>query len=400
MILLNTNTICQNVTFSLAPAILTQPQSFSGFWGANVTFSVAAGGTAPLAYQWYFNQTNAIVNATNASLALSGLSAGQSGGYSVVITNSFGSITSAVAVLRVAQPLTTSVSGRGSVASAPGTNGAALGQPVTLTATPLNSWYAFLAWSDGNTNNPRTITVTPGNNLYTAIFTNLIPMELHVLKQWEADFGGTGNDNLASIQPTPDGGYILGGASSSPPSGNKYATNYGGFNFWVVKIDAFGNKQWERTFGGVVYDQITSLQQTTDGGFILGGISSSPPSGNKTSPNYGGNDFWVVRLDSNGNKLWENEFGGPGDDELTCLQQTADGGFILGGYSDSPPGGTKTSPNYGGYDMWVVRIDANGNKLWDQSYGGVDADELVSLPTNHRRGLCAWWNLRLPPRRQ
>src|SRR6185503_21187367 len=107
------------------------------------------------------------------------------------------------------------------------------------------------------------------------------------------------------------------------------------------------------------------------GGFILGGSSASPISGNKEATNFGVNDFWIVRVDSNGVKLWDKSFGGAaqgilgGRDGILSLQQTRDGGFILGGASNSRPSGNKISTNYGDYDFWVVRVDSNGVKLWD-----------------------------------
>src|SRR6185369_492156 len=133
--------------------------------------------------------------------------------------------------------------------------------------------------------------------------------------------------------------------------------------------------EWQRSFGGTNDDRLRTLQQTDDGGFIFGGFSNSDPaagaSGNKSSANFGNYDFWIVRTDSAGNKLWDRSFGGPDEDVLYSVRQTSDGGFILAGYSLSGIGGNKTSTTVGGYDFWVVRRDAMGNKLWDRSFGGM-----------------------------
>jgi hypothetical protein len=196
---------------------------------------------------------------------------------------------------------------------------------------------------------------------------------------WDRAFGGTGEDVLYSLQQTRDGGFVLGGYSLSDANGNKSSASFGGYDFWVVRLDANGNKVWDYSFGGTDDDYLRSLGATADGGFILGGQTLSGPSGNKTAPLYGTNDFWVVRLDANGQKIWDRSFGGVGADRLQSLQQTSDGGFILGGVSLSGTTGNKTSPNYGLNDYWLVRIDANGNKLWDHSFGGTDNDELLSL---------------------
>src|SRR4029077_12247413 len=142
------------------------------------------------------------------------------------------------------------------------------------------------------------------------------------------------------------------------------------------RLDANGNKLWDRSFGGASFDNIKSLKQSDDGGFILSGYSNSDAGGNKDSPKFVLYDGWVVRLDANGNKLWDQSFGGTGYDDLLSVQQTGDGGFMLGGSSSSGVEGNKTSPQFGGGDGWLVRLDANGSKRWDQSFGGTNIDIL------------------------
>jgi hypothetical protein len=190
----------------------------------------------------------------------------------------------------------------------------------------------------------------------------------HVL--WNRLLGGTGGDQLFDLQLTSDGGFVLGGWSSSGTEGTKTSPNYGGYDFWVVRLDANGNQLWDRSFGGIAHDGIYGLQQTSDGGYILGGASESGVGGNKTSPTRGMYDFWLVRLDANGNKLWDQSYGGAKRDFWARARQMRDGGFVMFGTSESEPGGNKTSPLFGQDNAWIVRTDANGNKLWDQSYGG------------------------------
>ncbi|QQR96490.1 MAG: hypothetical protein IPJ93_07825 [Bacteroidota bacterium] len=140
-------------------------------------------------------------------------------------------------------------------------------------------------------------------------------------------------DELYSIQQTSDGGYILGGRSNSDISGDKTENSQGDFDYWVVKLDASGNIQWQNTIGGNNSDYLTSIQQTTDGGYILGGYSRSSISGDKTEDNQGPDDYWVVKLDPTGNIQWQNTIGGNSVDQLTSIQQTNDRGYILGGWS-------------------------------------------------------------------
>jgi len=197
--------------------------------------------------------------------------------------------------------------------------------------------------------------------------------------QWQRSFGGSTNDIIRAVKQTGDGGYILGGPSASGVSGNRTNVNFGTNDFWVVKVDANGNKQWDKAFGGTGDDFLYDLQLTSDGGYLLGGYSTSSFSGNKATTSYGLSDFWIVKLDANGNKQWEKVFGGSGVDELHVIQPTSDGGYILGGDSASGISGNKTAAGYGGVDYWLVKVDANGNKQWDRAFGGTMTDGLYAL---------------------
>ena len=197
-------------------------------------------------------------------------------------------------------------------------------------------------------------------------------------KLWEATYGGTLYEQLKGLQVAPDGGFIACGISYSDASGVKSSPHYGNGDGWVVRLDSNGHKLWDRSFGGTNEDSIRTIVGTSDGGFLLGGYSASPPGGNKSSTNYGGRDFWVLRLDADGNKLWEQTYGGSGNDELLDMEVLSDGTILLGGGSTSPANGSKTSPNYGNTDFWLVAINTNGQQLWDMSFGGNSGDRLLA----------------------
>jgi hypothetical protein len=199
--------------------------------------------------------------------------------------------------------------------------------------------------------------------------------------QWQNTIGGEGNDNLYSIQQTTDGGYILGGSSHSLLSGDKTEAPQGGYDYWVILLDASGNIQWQNTIGGSADDFLTSIQQTADGGYILGGRSSSGISGDKTeAAQFAGlDDYWAVKIDASGNIQWQNTIGGSNSDYLYSIQQTTDGGYILGGYSYSGISGDKTELCQGVYDCWVVKLDTSGNLQWENTIGGNYEDDLFSV---------------------
>jgi hypothetical protein len=197
--------------------------------------------------------------------------------------------------------------------------------------------------------------------------------------QWQNTIGGSGYEYLFSIEQTTDGGYILGGYSSSNISGDKSENSIGGNDYWIVKTDSTGNVQWQNTIGGSSSDILYSINQTTDEGFILGGYSLSNITGDKTENNLGGRDYWIVKTDSTGNIQWQNTIGGSSNDQLQSIKQTTDGGYILGGYSESYISGDKTENSMGGVDYWIVKTDSTGTIQWQNTIGGSLKDYLLSL---------------------
>ncbi|MDX5443418.1 MAG: T9SS type A sorting domain-containing protein [Hymenobacteraceae bacterium] len=207
----------------------------------------------------------------------------------------------------------------------------------------------------------------------------IVKTDANGVKQWDKTFGANHWDQLNVVKQTSDGGYILGGSSQSDQNNDKSQASFGGTDGWLIKVDANGNKLWDKVYGSTLWDGILDLQQTTDGGFILGLVSHSPQGGNKTQNTYGFYDYWIVKTDAQGNIVWDKTFGGLDDDALVALQQTSDGGYILGGNSRSGINGNKTAPFQGNNDYWIVKLDANGNKVWDKAYGTIANDIFTSI---------------------
>jgi hypothetical protein len=208
--------------------------------------------------------------------------------------------------------------------------------------------------------------------------------------QWNKRFGGEKSDVFTSIKQTPDSGYIMVGRSYSSNGDHSQANwnqtsdpAYMTEDMWVIKTDASGNKQWDKRFGGMGTDHADDVMVTNDGGFLISGISSSSISGDKTQDTIGPNDYWLVRTDAAGNKLWDKVYGGPGL-ELGPVRiiATSDGGYLLGGISRSGAGAFKTdtlrdtlttSTGFRG-DYWVVKIDSGGTVQWDKTFGGASVE--------------------------
>jgi hypothetical protein len=201
-------------------------------------------------------------------------------------------------------------------------------------------------------------------------------------EEWQKTIGGSGQDELNSIVRTRDGGFVLAGSSSSEVSSEKKQANFGSMDYWVVKIDKEGSIVWQNSFGGIYTDELRSVISTQDGGYLLGGSSNSPEGGNKTEKTLGGNDYWIIKLDDKGQVQWQKVLGGTGDDQLSVVHQTAEGNYILGGSSNSDSGESKTKGTESGSDFWLVCLDKEQKVVWQETYNLAKVDVLTSLVEN------------------
>ncbi len=197
--------------------------------------------------------------------------------------------------------------------------------------------------------------------------------------QWEKRFGGSLSEKLFSVEQTLDGGYILAGFAASDSGFDISQPSKGGLDFWAVKTDASGIKQWDKRYGGIDSEWLSSVVQTADSGFMFGGWTFSDSSGDVSQNSRGGSDFWILKTDKNGTRLWDKKYGGNSSDELYVVRQTTDLGYILGGTTSSDSSFEVTSNSKGNKDFWIVRTDVNGVKLWDKRFGGSDNDNLLSM---------------------
>lgn len=196
--------------------------------------------------------------------------------------------------------------------------------------------------------------------------------------EWQKSIGGSGNDLGIDIKPTNDGGYIALGSSNS----NNLFTqqNYlGSYDIYVVKTDATGNIQWQKTFGGSGYDVGTSIQQTTDNGYIISGYTDSTDG--DITINHGLFDALVMKIDTNGNLQWLKTYGGSLIENSFAIISLADGSYVFSGHSGSSDG--QVSYNHGSNDAWIVKLDASGTMLWEKSLGGSQLEFINKIvPTN------------------
>jgi Secretion system C-terminal sorting domain len=190
---------------------------------------------------------------------------------------------------------------------------------------------------------------------------------------WRKVYGGNNSDRCYAVQQTADGGYILAGTSNST-DGN-ISNPRGGFDMWIVKLNASGNLVWKKNLGGSDDDAAYSVDELNGGGYIVAGESKSQT--NDIDNNKGGYDFWILKLSATGAIIWEKNYGGSSDESAKSVQECSDGSFIVAGETNSND--YDVSNNKGGTDFWVMRLRPNGTIRWKNTYGGTSNDNGYSV---------------------
>ncbi|NQT81047.1 MAG: hypothetical protein HQ555_11740 [Candidatus Aminicenantes bacterium] len=178
-------------------------------------------------------------------------------------------------------------------------------------------------------------------------------LSLHA--QWARTYGGIDHEVVYSIQQTSDGGYIVAGETSS--------FGAGGRDIWILKLSSTGVIEWQRTYGGIDNEYVLSIQQTSNGGYIIAGYTYSFGAGTY--------DIWVFKLSSTGAIEWQRTYGGSSGDGATSIQQTSDGGYIVAGWT--------FSFGAGGDDAWVLKLSSAGDVEWQRTYGGSALEAAWSI---------------------
>lgn len=197
---------------------------------------------------------------------------------------------------------------------------------------------------------------------------------------WQRAFGGSGGDDAKDFQKTSDGGLIICGYNGSKDGDLTGITPSYALNYWVFKLDANHNVQWAKTYGGSKSDVPYSVCQTADGGYIIAGSSAS--NDGDVTGHHGSSeelDIWVIKLDVNGNLTWQKSLGGSLSESASMVQQLADGNYIIAGYAESTDGDVTGNPWGSNASFWVVKLSSSGSLISQKVYGGSSADEATSI---------------------
>lgn len=192
---------------------------------------------------------------------------------------------------------------------------------------------------------------------------------------WEKTYGGPGSEQANCIQQTRDGGFIICGWNSF--NGGMVTGNHGDLDVWVVKTDSTGNLEWQNSYGGSDADYAYHIIETSDSGYVVAATSYS--NDGDVSGHHGSStsDAWIFKIDSLGNLIWQNSFGGPQFEKGNCIIELAGGGYVVASYSNSING--DISDPLGNSDYWIFKLDENGILLWDKNYGGTSTDNANSI---------------------
>jgi len=214
----------------------------------------------------------------------------------------------------------------------------------------------------------------------------LLKIDTNGEKIWDRTYGGSNDDRATNISKTSDGGYILSGYTAS--TDGDVTENAGFHDYWIVKINGGGDIQWEKSFGFIGQDQAFKVIETAEGGYFAIGfldVGASNGEGNDfIDPNNSNRnvvhslgDYWAIKMDANGNKIWRRYFGGSHVDQGKDVIQTPDGGFMLIGISESSDFDITNA--HGANDFWAIKISADGDKLWENSFGGSESEFAYSV---------------------
>ena len=203
---------------------------------------------------------------------------------------------------------------------------------------------------------------------------------------WQKNFGFLGSDYGTTLLETNDNGYLITGVldvTASNGQGNSRSTQrHAGGDIWAIKLNNSGGLEWSKFYGGSFTDIPLGVVKTIDNGFIIAGSSDSAD-GDITN-NKGGYDFWILKIEANGTVVWGKNFGGSEIDEASAITQTNDGNFIVVG--DTRSSDKDVSNNNGAADLWMLKISQEGILIWEKTFGGTSFDVGRSISRTQDNG--------------
>lgn len=233
-----------------------------------------------------------------------------------------------------------------------------------------NVAYNVIQTSDGGfiTVGTTNTTTTEGNSGFMIVKINSIGTI-----EWEKNYGGSNGAFAQQVVQDSDGSFVIAGFTSS--NDGDVTGNHGNFDYWVIKIDSVGSILWQNTYGGSQNEEATGIIKTNDNGYIIVGYTTSNDGDVTLVRGY--SDSWVIKIDTNGSIIWQQSLGGDSTDFAHSVYKTTDGGCIIAGTTESSDGAL--AGHHGSVDYWIAKLDINGNLQWQKPYGGTTVDRAYSV---------------------
>jgi hypothetical protein len=232
--------------------------------------------------------------------------------------------------------------------------------------TTTDGGYVFIGVTQSNDGD------VPGNRESEDVW--IVKLDTSGTIVWQKRLGGSAHDvtslHANSILQTADGGFLV-AATTSSIDGDA-SGNHGGSDAWIIKLSNGGSLVWEKTYGGSLNDGANSIISTADGNYMVSGYAMSTDGDLSGQVNQGGKDCWLFKINDNGNILWQKTYGGSQNEDASNVRSTADGGYVFSSVTASNDG--DVSGNHGTSDTWVVKINKDGNISWQKCFGGADVD--------------------------
>jgi IPT/TIG domain-containing protein len=239
------------------------------------------------------------------------------------------------------------------------------GSDVTTSIVATATGYAVAGYTSSTDGN---VSGNHGNNDYWVVW-----LDVNGALIRQKTYGGTVSDQAWSITSTQEGGYLVAGKASS--TNGDVTANHGSYDFWVLKLNAAGDIEWQKSLGGSRSETARSIIAASDGSSIVAGYSTSID-GDVTG-SHGSTDMWVVKLNANGTIAWQKSLGGAESEQAMQVTPAKNGGCTIGGYTTSSDG--DVTSNHGANDSWIVRLNATGSVVWQKTLGGTNTEGAFSI---------------------
>ncbi|MCG9973385.1 hypothetical protein [Christiangramia crocea] len=201
--------------------------------------------------------------------------------------------------------------------------------------------------------------------------------------EWQNTIQANGREILKQVIKTNDGGYLVAGQSNASIGYDKQSKGYGLYDYWIIKLNPNGEIEWENSYGSANHEDFGGIVQTADGNYYAVGSSPRGISGQKSEMGEGLDDNWIIKISSSGSLVWERTIGGWAHDKGVGIIASPNGGVIVCSKSGSNSNKFKSEDSIGDYDFWILNLNSEGDILWEKTIGGGGIEHSMHISAGH-----------------